>query len=132
MAIKVGVHGFGRIGRNFYRCVKDDKDIELVAINDIGEAATLAHLLMYDSVHGIMKGKIKVYKAKLKDLTFDSFYNMAPKEEYEVEVTFIGTSDSVEKVKFKVNGEITDAMEDSDTETLSDGTEIGVREILEE
>jgi glyceraldehyde 3-phosphate dehydrogenase len=59
MAIKVGVNGFGRIGRNFYRCVKDDKDIEVVAVNDIGAAGTMAHLLKYDSVHGVMAGEIK-------------------------------------------------------------------------
>ncbi|MCA9741595.1 MAG: type I glyceraldehyde-3-phosphate dehydrogenase [Deferribacteres bacterium] len=52
MAIKVGINGFGRIGRNFFRAVHGDSDIEIVAINDITSAQTLAHLLKYDSVLG--------------------------------------------------------------------------------
>ena len=60
MAIKVGINGFGRIGRIFYRCVKDDKDIEIVAVNDIGAPATMAHLLKYDSVHGTLDEDVKL------------------------------------------------------------------------
>ena len=52
MAIKVGINGFGRIGRNIMRTAIDDKDIEFVAVNDVTDAATLAHLLKYDSVLG--------------------------------------------------------------------------------
>lgn len=52
MAVKVGINGFGRIGRNFFRAVHGDSDIEIVAINDITSAQTLAHLLKYDSVLG--------------------------------------------------------------------------------
>src|SRR5271165_4452114 len=52
MAIKVGINGFGRIGRNIMRTAIDDKDIEFVAVNDITDAKTLAHLLKYDSVLG--------------------------------------------------------------------------------
>ncbi len=52
MAIKVGINGFGRIGRNFYRAVRGDADIEIVALNDITDPPTLAHLLKYDSVLG--------------------------------------------------------------------------------
>ena len=52
MAIKIGINGFGRIGRNFFRAVHGDSDIEIVAINDITSAQTLAHLLKYDSVLG--------------------------------------------------------------------------------
>ncbi len=60
MAIKVGVNGFGRIGRIFYRCVKDDKDIEVVAINDIGAPSAMAHLLKYDSIHGTLDEDVKL------------------------------------------------------------------------
>ncbi len=60
MAIKVGVNGFGRIGRIFYRCVKDEKEIEVVAVNDIGAPATMAHLLKYDSVHGALDADVKL------------------------------------------------------------------------
>ncbi|MFA5844302.1 MAG: type I glyceraldehyde-3-phosphate dehydrogenase [Coriobacteriia bacterium] len=52
MAIKVGINGFGRIGRLVFRACAADKDIEIVAVNDLTDAATLAHLLKYDSVHG--------------------------------------------------------------------------------
>src|SRR5713101_735387 len=52
MAIKVGINGFGRIGRNIMRTALDDKDIQFVAVNDVTDAKTLAHLLKYDSVLG--------------------------------------------------------------------------------
>ena len=52
MTIKVGINGFGRIGRLAYRVMADDPDIEVVAINDLGDIPTMAHLLKYDSVHG--------------------------------------------------------------------------------
>jgi glyceraldehyde 3-phosphate dehydrogenase len=52
MPIKVGINGFGRIGRNIVRTAIDDKDVQFVAVNDITDAKTLAHLLKYDSVLG--------------------------------------------------------------------------------
>src|SRR6266700_2847808 len=53
MSVKVGINGFGRIGRNFFRAVaKRGADVEIVAVNDLTDAKTLAHLLKYDSVHG--------------------------------------------------------------------------------
>src|SRR5712675_8513 len=52
MAIKVGINGFGRIGRNILRTAIDDKDIQFVAVNDITDSKTLAHLLKYDSILG--------------------------------------------------------------------------------
>lgn len=60
MAIKVGVNGFGRIGRYFTRMALERNEIEIVAINDLTDAATLAHLFKYDSVHGRFKGTIEV------------------------------------------------------------------------
>ncbi|MDH5468525.1 MAG: type I glyceraldehyde-3-phosphate dehydrogenase [Candidatus Aminicenantes bacterium] len=59
MAYKVGINGFGRIGRNFFRASYQDPDIEIVAANDITDAKTLAHLLKYDSVLGILDADIK-------------------------------------------------------------------------
>jgi glyceraldehyde 3-phosphate dehydrogenase len=59
MAHKVGINGFGRIGRNFFRASYKDPDIEIVAANDITDAKTLAHLLKYDSVLGILNADIK-------------------------------------------------------------------------
>jgi glyceraldehyde 3-phosphate dehydrogenase len=58
MAIKVGINGFGRIGRNIYRAAMGDKDIEIVAVNDITDPLTLAHLLKYDSVLGNLKANV--------------------------------------------------------------------------
>jgi glyceraldehyde 3-phosphate dehydrogenase len=58
MAIKVGINGFGRIGRNIMRTALNDKDIQFVAVNDITDAKTLAHLLKYDSVLGNLSNTI--------------------------------------------------------------------------
>jgi glyceraldehyde 3-phosphate dehydrogenase len=57
MPIKVGINGFGRIGRNIMRTALDDKDIQFVAVNDVTDAATLAHLLKYDSILGNLHHK---------------------------------------------------------------------------
>lgn len=59
MSVKVGINGFGRIGRNFFRTCASFSNIEIVAINDLTDAATLAHLLKYDSVHGIFNADVK-------------------------------------------------------------------------
>ncbi|NCO24240.1 MAG: type I glyceraldehyde-3-phosphate dehydrogenase [Candidatus Infernicultor aquiphilus] len=56
MTIKVGINGFGRIGRNVFRAGLKDKEIDFVAVNDITDAETLAHLLKYDSIYGILPG----------------------------------------------------------------------------
>ena len=59
MPIKIGINGFGRIGRNFYRAVaKQGADMEIVAVNDLGDTATMAHLLKYDSVLGNLENEI--------------------------------------------------------------------------
>ncbi len=59
MSVKVGINGFGRIGRNFLRTSIASKELEIVAINDLTDSATLAHLLKYDSVHGIFDAEVK-------------------------------------------------------------------------
>ena len=59
MAIKVGINGFGRIGRNLFRASMGDKAIDIVAVNDITDPRTLAHLLKYDSVLGNLKSDVK-------------------------------------------------------------------------
>ena len=59
MTVRVGINGFGRIGRNFYRAVvASDADIEVVAVNDLTDNATLAHLLKYDSILGRFPGDV--------------------------------------------------------------------------
>ncbi len=59
MSVKVGINGFGRIGRNFLRASISFDDIDIVAINDLTDSKTLAHLLRYDSVHGIFNADVK-------------------------------------------------------------------------
>ena len=60
MTVKVGVNGFGRIGRNFFRAAKKrGADIDFVAVNDITDSKTLAHLLKYDSVLGRLDAEVK-------------------------------------------------------------------------
>lgn len=59
MTIKVGINGFGRIGRVVFRIIQEREGIEVVGINDLTDAKTLAHLLKYDSVHGKFKGDVK-------------------------------------------------------------------------
>lgn len=63
MAVKVAINGFGRIGRNFFRASVDQRDFEIVAINDLTNAAALAHLLKYDSVHGIFDADVSASDA---------------------------------------------------------------------
>ena len=59
MSLRVAINGFGRIGRNFLRTSWRNKELEIIAINDLTDAKTLAHLLKYDSVHGIFDAEIK-------------------------------------------------------------------------
>ncbi|CAI8201217.1 MAG: Glyceraldehyde-3-phosphate dehydrogenase [Flavobacteriaceae bacterium] len=56
--IKVGINGFGRIGRRVFRLLLQHPDIEVVAINDIADTKTLSHLLKYDSIHGVLQKKV--------------------------------------------------------------------------
>src|SRR3979411_1039747 len=60
MPVKVVINGFGRIGRNIMRAALGDKNIDFVAVNDLTNAATLAHLLKYDSVLGNLHARIEV------------------------------------------------------------------------
>ncbi|MED3622809.1 type I glyceraldehyde-3-phosphate dehydrogenase [Neobacillus thermocopriae] len=60
MTVKVGINGFGRIGRNVFRAALKNSDVEIVAINDLTDANMLAHLLKYDSVHGTLEEDVTV------------------------------------------------------------------------
>ena len=67
MTVRVGVNGFGRIGRNFYRAVlAQGADVEFVAVNDLGSLDQMAHLLKYDSVMGRLDQDVKVVKGGIK------------------------------------------------------------------
>ena len=60
MTVKVGINGFGRIGRNVFRAALKNPEVEIVAINDLTDANMLAHLLQYDSIHGSLQEKVTV------------------------------------------------------------------------
>ncbi|MCB1815203.1 MAG: erythrose-4-phosphate dehydrogenase, partial [Candidatus Competibacteraceae bacterium] len=63
MAIKVAINGYGRIGRNILRALYEsgrNQDIQIVAVNDLGDANTNAHLTRYDTVHGRFQGEVSV------------------------------------------------------------------------
>ncbi len=62
MTIKVGINGFGRIGRNAFRAAMSNPALEIVAVNDLTDAGTLAHLLKYDSIHGILEAEVRAEK----------------------------------------------------------------------
>ena len=66
MAVKVGINGFGRIGRNVFRTALGNPEIEFVAVNDLTSPATIAHLLKYDSILGNLKNEISVDGQKIK------------------------------------------------------------------
>ena len=59
MVTKVGINGFGRIGRNVFRAALGNPAVDIVAVNDLTDAETLAHLLKYDSIHGILDADVK-------------------------------------------------------------------------
>ena len=57
--VKVGINGFGRIGRNVFRAALNNPDVEIVAINDLTDVKTLAHLLKYDTIHGNLDATVE-------------------------------------------------------------------------
>ena len=64
-AIKIGINGFGRIGRTLFRLLLDHPSIQVVAINDLSDTKTLSHLLKYDSIHGVLDEKISHSKNEI-------------------------------------------------------------------
>ena len=66
MTVRVGINGFGRIGRNFFRAVRaGGADIEIVGVNDLTDNATLAHLLKYDSILGPLDAEVEATDAAI-------------------------------------------------------------------
>ncbi len=65
MLVNVGINGFGRIGRNFFRAAHKNHDLNIIAVNDITDAKTLAHLLKYDSVMGIFAANVAVKDSEI-------------------------------------------------------------------
>ena len=81
MTVKVAVNGFGRIGRNIVRAIYESgrKDIDVVAVNDLGPVESNAHLLRYDSVHGRFPGEVKVEGDSIS-IGADSFKVLAERD----------------------------------------------------
>ena len=76
MTVRVGINGFGRIGRNFFRAVQaQGADIEIVAVNDLGSVKTMAHLLKYDSVMRQLPNDIKVSKMASASMVWRSKFS---------------------------------------------------------
>jgi glyceraldehyde 3-phosphate dehydrogenase len=97
MALKVGINGFGRIGRNIMRAALGRKDIDFVAVNDLTDAKTLAHLLKYDSVLGNLEARVEAREGAIA-VNGDEFKVLAikdpaqlPWKDLGVDVVFEGT-----------------------------------------
>ncbi|PID78292.1 MAG: type I glyceraldehyde-3-phosphate dehydrogenase [Deltaproteobacteria bacterium] len=82
MSIKIGINGFGRIGRSMLRAAIENKEVEIAAINDLAPCETMAHLIKYDSVHGVLDIDVKSEKDSIiidgKKIPYTSFKD--PKE----------------------------------------------------
>ena len=110
--MKVGINGYGRIGRIVHRIALRRKDIEIAAINDITDAKTLAHLLKYDSVHGTLDASVQAEENALtvdgKKTAISSFRNPGdiPWKDYGIDVVVesSGLFTDREKAQLHFNG----------------------------
>ncbi len=103
MAVRVAINGFGRIGRNFFRACHKNKDIEIVAVNDLTDAKTLAHILKYDSLAGEFAADVQHAEGKLivdgKDITVAAKADPAelPWKDLKVEIAIESTGRFVDR-----------------------------------
>ena len=74
--MKIGINGFGRIGRHVFKIAFERPDVEIAAINDLTDAATMAHLLKYDSIYGVYEHDVKVSEKNAKDYLAMVFTNI--------------------------------------------------------
>ena len=95
MAIKVGINGFGRIGRNVMRTALGDKDIDFVAVNDLTDTATLAHLLKYDSIMGNLDHEISASGDSIS-VNGDSFKVFSEKDPAAIDWSSVGAEIVIE------------------------------------
>jgi glyceraldehyde 3-phosphate dehydrogenase len=103
MPIKVGINGFGRIGRNIMRTALDDRQIEFVAVNDITDSKTLAHLLKYDSILGNLPHKVTHTENSIA-VEGKSFKVFKVKDPGELDWTSVGADIVVESTGLFTNG----------------------------
>lgn len=141
MAIKVGINGFGRIGRAFFRYVFDKPDIEVVAVNDLSDAHALRYLLQYDSVYGkapfqvLSKDGMLVAGGKEVRVTTEKDPTKIPWKDMGVDVVVESTGffDSFEKAKGHLAGGakrvvLTAPAKDADTNTEGATVLVGINE----
>ena len=95
MAVKVGINGFGRIGRNIFRTSIGDLDIDFVAVNDLTDTKTLAHLLKYDSVLGNLKHEISSTENGIK-VESDQFRVFSEKDPSAIDWESVGAEIVIE------------------------------------
>lgn len=95
MAVKVGINGFGRIGRNVYRASIGDKDIDFVAVNDLTDTRTLAHLLKYDSVLGNLDHEISSTEKGIR-VNGDEFVVFSEKDPAAIDWNSVGAEIVIE------------------------------------
>ncbi len=93
--VKVGINGFGRIGRNIYRAAMGTRDLEIVAVNDITDIKTLAHLLKYDSVMGNLPASVKATGEGIQ-VDGKSFHVMVQRDPAEIDWSAVGVEIVVE------------------------------------
>ena len=94
--IKIGINGFGRIGRNIYRAAMDRDDFQIVAVNDITDTKTLAHLLKYDSVLGVLPADVKAAGADCIQVNGHSLRVFAQKDPAALDWASVGAQIVVE------------------------------------
>jgi glyceraldehyde 3-phosphate dehydrogenase len=104
MAIKVGINGFGRIGRNVLRASLEDKNLEFVAVNDLTDAKTLAHLLKYDSVLGNLHHKVSASGDSI-DVEGKKFKVFAEKDPSKIDWESVGAQVVIESTGRFTNAE---------------------------
>jgi glyceraldehyde 3-phosphate dehydrogenase len=104
MPVKVGINGFGRIGRNIYRAALGDPAVEIVAVNDITDAKTLAHLLKYDSILGNLPNKV-TYTDDTISVDGKSIKVFKVKDPAQLDWPSVGASIVVESTGLFTNGE---------------------------
>jgi glyceraldehyde 3-phosphate dehydrogenase len=103
MPVKVGINGFGRIGRNIFRAALGDPAIEIVAVNDITDSKTLAHLLKYDSILGNLTNKV-TYTDDSISVDGKSFKVFRTKDPAEIDWTSVGATIVVESTGLFTKG----------------------------
>ena len=107
MATKIGINGFGRIGRQVFRILHEEPDFEVVQINDLTDAKTLAHLLKYDSIHGKFPGEIAAKKDAIvvdgKEIKISAIKNPAELPWKELGVELVVESTGVFRTKEQIS-----------------------------